>query len=82
MREAQNPREQIARYLRLNFYKIEGYMDRFDASLYQELIVAQIKNGNVGSLVEIGGSLRPLFFCTWIGTFWNGKELGCGSVLR
>jgi hypothetical protein len=76
MTEAQNPREQIDRYLRLNFYKIEGYMDRLDASLYRELIVAQIKSGIVGSLVEIGVHYGRSFFVLASGRSGTEKSLG------
>ena len=76
MSEAQNPREQIDRYLRLNFYKIEGYMDRLDASLYRELIVAQIKSGIVGSLVEIGVHYGRSFFVLASGRSGTEKSLG------
>jgi hypothetical protein len=76
MTEAQNPRGQIDRYLRLNFYKIEGYMDRLDASLYRELIVAQIKSGIVGSLVEIGVHYGRSFFVLASGRSGTEKSLG------
>jgi Methyltransferase domain len=76
MAEAQNPREQIDRYLRLNFYKIEGYMDRLDASLYRELIVAQIKSGIAGSLVEIGVHYGRSFFVLASGRSGTEKSLG------
>ena len=76
MTEAQIPREQIDRYLRLNFYKIEGYMDRLDANLFRELIVAQIKSGIVGSLVEIGVHYGRSFFVLASGRSGTEKSLG------
>jgi hypothetical protein len=76
VREDQNSREQIDRYLRLNFYKIEGYMDRLDASIYRELIVAQIESGIAGSLVEIGVHYGRSFFVLAAGRCGTEKSLG------
>jgi hypothetical protein len=76
MIEAQIPRERIDRYLRLNFYKIEGYMDRLDAFLFRELILAQIKSGIAGSLVEIGVHYGRSFFVLASGRSGTEKSLG------
>jgi Methyltransferase domain len=62
MNDWQQTEREIDRYLRLNYYRTEGYISRLDAALFRELIVGQTKHGMDGALAEIGVHYGRSFF--------------------
>jgi Methyltransferase domain len=67
--------QRIDQYLKMNFYRTEGYMSRLDALVFRELIVGQSKEGIAGSLVEIGVHYGRSFFLLASGRCGSEKSL-------
>lgn len=75
MREDQDVRRNMNRYLNLNFYRTEGFIDRLDAIIFREIIAGQVKHEVKGSLVEIGVHYGRSFFLLALGRTHSEKCL-------
>jgi hypothetical protein len=65
----------IDRYLKLNFYRTEGYMGRLDALIFRALVTGQMKHAIKGSLAEIGVHYGRSFFLLALGRSGCEKSL-------
>jgi hypothetical protein len=68
-------RESINQFLRWNFYRTEGHINRLDAVLFREIIAAQIGDAIHGSLAEIGVHYGRSFFLLAKGRSAGEKSL-------
>jgi hypothetical protein len=75
MGDGQDIRRRIDRYLRVNFYRTEGFISRLDAVIYRDIIAGQVQNGVKGSLAEIGVHYGRSFFLLASGRFGSEKCL-------
>jgi Methyltransferase domain len=75
MRDYENAKRGIDRYLRFNFYRTEGLISRLDALIFRELVTGQIKHGIDGSLAEIGVHYGRSFFLLALGRSGSEKAL-------
>jgi hypothetical protein len=75
MKDYKQIRKSMDRYLRFNFHRTEGLIDRLDGMLFRELVTGQIKHGIRGSLVEIGVHYGRSFFLLALARYGSEKAL-------
>jgi hypothetical protein len=75
MNESENIRQKMNKYLRLNFYRTEGYINRLDAVIFREIIAGQIAHEVHGALAEIGVHYGRSFFLLATGRARTEKSL-------
>jgi hypothetical protein len=72
---SEQTRKNINQFLRWNFYRTEGYINRLDAVIFREIIAAQTDKAIHGALAEIGVHYGRSFFLLAKGRSSNEKSL-------
>jgi hypothetical protein len=75
MKDYEQVKKRLDRYLRFNFHRTEGLIGGLDGILFRELVTGQIKHGIQGSLVEIGVHYGRSFFLLALGRSGSEKAL-------